>query len=414
MHYFEFATADATLYEGEATQSVNTGLDPILEVRKDISNDGSVVNVSRVLVKFDLAYISSSILNGLIPAATESNAAKYYLNLYDAGSTDLPSTQTLYAYAVSQSWEMGDGTYHDDPQTTEGVSWRYRDGETAGTQWISGSNRVGGTWFSGSVDGETVSAGAFYSGSGQKIEMIASSSLVYETTDIRMDVTDIVNGWIYSGSSYPNQGFILKRSGSAGTGLNYFGNILPSSPTASVENSTTQYGQLKFFSRDTSTIYPPKLEVVWDDHSWSTGTLEPLTGSALEDTVIYFKGLRPEYKQNSKVRFRLVGRERYPKKTYSTTAAEVAVKYLPSGSQFIEHGTYYQVRDAVTEDVIIPYGTGSIVSCDATSNYFNVWMNGLQPERYYKFEVRVVTGSKSSVTQIENYYDDDWTFKVSR
>ena len=104
MHYFEFATADATLYEGEATQSVNTGLDPILEVRKDISDDATVVNVSRALVKFDLGYISASIQNGLIPAATESNAAKYYLNLYDAGSTDLPSTQTLYAYAVSQSW----------------------------------------------------------------------------------------------------------------------------------------------------------------------------------------------------------------------------------------------------------------------------------------------------------------------
>jgi hypothetical protein len=72
------------------------------------------------------------------------------------------------------------------------------------------------------------------------------------------------------------------------------------------------------------------------------------------------------------------------------------------------------VRDAVTDDVIIPYGTGSIVSCDTESNYFNVWMNGLQPERYYKFEVRVVTGSKSSATQIENYYDDDFTFKVTR
>ena len=412
MHYFEFATADATLYEGEATQSVNTGLDPILEVRKDISDDATVVNVSRALVKFDLGYISASIQNGLIPAATESNAAKYYLNLYDAGSNDLPSTQTLYAYAVSQSWEMGDGTYHDDPQTTEGVSWRYRDGETAATQWISGSNRVGGTWFSGSSS-VSVSAGAYYSlnaTEGRVRQMVASSSLVYETTDIRMDVTDIVNGWIISSSAYPNQGFIVKRSGSAGSGVNYFGN----ESSGSTEGNSTQYGQLKFFSRDTSTIYPPKLEVVWDDHSWNTGSLAPLTGSALDDTVVYFKGLRPEYKQNSKVRFRLVGRERYPKKTYSTTAAEVAVKHLPSGSRHIEHGTYYSIKDAVTEDVIIPFGTGSIVSCDSTSNYFNVWMNGLQPERYYKFEIRIASGSKSVSDQIVNYYDDNFTFKVTR
>ena len=387
MHYFEFATADATLYEGEATQSVNTGLDPILEVRKDMNDNGTVINVSRALVKFDLSYISASVQNSLIPKST-----KYYLNLYDAGSVDLPSSQTLYSYPVSQSWTMGDGTYHSNPQITEGCSWRYRDGENDGTQWISGSNNTGGTWFSGSYASGTRN-------------LTCSSSLEYETTDIRIDVTDIVHAWIYSGSLYPNQGFMVKRSGSVG-------NVTSGSGVQ--EGDTIKYGQLKFFSRDTSTIYPPKLEAVWDDQSWSTGSLEPLTGSALEDTVIYFKGLRPEYKQNSKVRFRLVGRERYPKKTYSTTAAEVAVKYLPSGSQYIEHGTYYQVRDAVTDDVIIPYGTGSIVSCDTESNYFNVWMNGLQPERYYKFEVRVVTGSKSSATQIENYYDDDFTFKVTR
>ena len=387
MHYFEFATADATLYEGEATQSVNTGLDPILEVRKDMNDNGTVINVSRALVKFDLSYISASVQNSLIPKST-----KYYLNLYDAGSVDLQSSQTLYSYPVSQSWTMGDGTYHSNPQITEGCSWRYRDGENDGTQWISGSNNTGGTWFSGSYASGTRN-------------LTCSSSLEYETTDIRMDVTDIVHAWIYSGSLYPNQGFMVKRSGSVG-------NVTSGSGVQ--EGDTIKYGQLKFFSRDTSTIYPPKLEAVWDDQTWSTGSLEPLTGSALEDTVIYFKGLRPEYKQNSKVRFRLVGRERYPKKTYSTTAAEVAVKYLPSGSQYIEHGTYYQVRDAVTDDVIIPYGTGSIVSCDTESNYFNVWMNGLQPERYYKFEVRVVTGSKSSATQIENYYDDDFTFKVTR
>ena len=387
MHYFEFATADATLYEGEATQSVNTGLDPILEVRKDMNDNATVINVSRALVKFNLLYISASVQNGLIP-----KTAKYYLNLYDAGSSDLPSSQTLYSYPVSQSWTMGDGTYHSNPQITEGCSWRYRDGENDGTQWISGSNNTGGTWFSGSYASGTRN-------------LTCSSSLEYETTDIRMDVTDIVHAWIYSGSLYPNQGFMVKRSGSVG-------NVTSGSGVQ--EGDTIKYGQLKFFSRDTSTIYPPKLEAVWDGQSWSTGSLEPLTGSALEDTVIYFKGLRPEYKQNSKVRFRLVGRERYPKKTYSTTAAEVAVKYLPSGSQYIEHGTYYQVRDAVTDDVIIPYGTGSIVSCDTESNYFNVWMNGLQPERYYKFEIRVVTGSKSSATQIENYYDDDFTFKVTR
>jgi len=81
MHFFTFAEKDATLYEGSATQSRNTGLDEILEVRKDMNADGSVVNVSRTLIKFDLSDISSSIVAGIIP-----ENARYYLNLYDANS----------------------------------------------------------------------------------------------------------------------------------------------------------------------------------------------------------------------------------------------------------------------------------------------------------------------------------------
>ena len=223
MHYFEFATADATLYEGEATQSVNTGLDPILEVRKDMNDTGTIINVSRALVKFNLSYLSASVQNSLIP-----KSAKYYLNLYDAGSTDLPSSQTLYAYPVSESWTMGDGTYHSNPQITEGVSWRYRHGENDGTQWVSGSNNTGGVWFSGSY------------ASGLR-GLTCSSSLEYETTDIRMDVTDIVHAWMYSGSVYPNEGFMVKRSGSVG-------NVTSGSGVQ--EGDSTRYGQLKFFSRD--------------------------------------------------------------------------------------------------------------------------------------------------------------------
>ncbi len=66
MHYFIYADADATLYEGSATQSRNTGLDEILEVRKDMNDNASVINVSRALIKFDLTEISRSVVDGLV------------------------------------------------------------------------------------------------------------------------------------------------------------------------------------------------------------------------------------------------------------------------------------------------------------------------------------------------------------
>ena len=371
MHYFEFIEEDATLYEGTVTQSQNTGLDEILEVRKDMNYDGSVVNVSRALLKFDLTEISSSVVSGIIPGNAE-----YYLNLYDAGSVGLTTSQTLYAYAVSQSWTVGEGQFFDNPITEEGVSWRYRDGSTAATQWISGSNNTGGTW---------------YSGSGYE----ASQSFSQDTTDLRMEITDIMKTWL--SGSITNNGLLLKRSGSVGnTNAN------------EDEGNTVHLGHFKFFSRETHTIYPPKVEVVWDDSTWTTGSLSPLTGSALEeDLLLYMKGLKDEYRENSKAKFRIVGRERYPSKTYATTPSALTVKHLPSGS------SYYSIKDAYTEDTIVPFGSGSVLSCDSTGNFFRVWLNGLQPERYYRFSYKIVSGS-GTAEESSLIFDDEWNFKVVR
>jgi len=370
MHYFEFAEKDATLYE--ATASMNTGLDEILEVRKDVSDTGTTVDVSRILIKFDLSYISSSVSSGLI-----SNP-KYYLNLFDAKPTALATSQSLQAYPVSQSWTMGDGRSYDDPRTTEGCSWNFKIGETDGTRWssISGS---GGTW---------------YSGSGYE----ASHSFGHKSKDMRMEVTDIVNKWL--SSTVPNEGFIVKREGTIGN-----------TDTDSDEGSTTRFGNFSFFSSDTHTKYPPTLEVQWDDSSWSTGSLSPLTSTDLEDMTIYMKGLRPSYNEKSKAKFRLVGKARFPAKTYSTTPADLTVKYLPSGSTSGD-GTFYSILDAETNDVIVPYGSGSKVSCDSTGNYFNLWLDGYQPERYYKLNYKVVSGSGTS-DETQQYFDEGFTFKVT-
>ena len=379
MHYFIYADADATLYEGSATQSRNTGLDEILEVRKDINDSGTVINVSRALVKFDLTEISRSVVDGLIPST-----AKYYLNLYDAGSTGLTSTsQLLYANIVSQSWTAGEGTYNDDPETTDGVSWRYRVGQTDGTQWISGSNNTGGTWYSGSATG------------GQYLRF-ASQSFDYDSIDMRMDVSEPVKVWIYSGSDYSNEGFIIKRSGSVGN-----------DDSNCPEGDSSEYGQFKFFSRDTNTIYQPKLEVAWKDFSYSSGSNTNFSGSQLDDLVFYMKGNRDSYKENSKIKFKLAGRQRYPAKTYETTPRALQINTFPSGTLF------YSVKDALTEETIIPFDQYSAVSCDTTGHYFNLWLNGLQAERYYKLLYKFVSGS-GTTNEINDIHDNDFTFKVEK
>ena len=392
MYYFEYPKIDTTIFEGEITSSINTGLDQILEVNKFMNSAGTTIDVSRVLIQFDYSYISSSVQSGVIPSD-----AKYYLNLFDSSSTELAVEQSLFAYMISGSWNGGTGTADRDPTISDGASWKYRDNDTTKTQWVSGSDTQGGTWYTSSLD------------SGFNVS--SSFDLVYETKDIRMDVTDLVKNHIYSSSVFPNYGFILKRE-NVPTSQSLYSIFDPTTATGSAEHDTSHQGNLKFFSRETNTIFPPKLEVEWDDSNWNTGSLSALSSTDLDRLKVYFKNLKPEYKEKSKVKFRVVGRELYPTRGFDTTPAALTVKYLPSGSRTLQQGAYYSVKDAETEDVIIPFSTGSIISCDSTSNYFNLWMDGFQPERFYRFEIKVVSGSGADQTSM--IYDDDYTFKVVR
>jgi len=248
--------------------------------------------------------------------------------------------------------------------------------------------------------------GAWWTGSqGGQYKVSSSFAMTKATQDVRIDVSDLVKNHIYSSSLFPNQGFIIKRE-SLYTGSSDF-SYNPGSDTTKDESSSTRLGNLKFFSTDTHTIYPPKLEVMWNDSSWSTGSLSALSSTDLENLKVYFKNLRTEYKEGSIVKLRVVGRELYPTTAFATTPSELTVKYLPSGS------IYYQVKDADTEEVIIPYGTGSAISCDSSGNYFNLWMNGFQSERNYRLGVKIVSGSGTTDEQV-HYFDNEYEFRVVR
>ena len=402
MIYSIFPTKDATIFENSS--SMNTGIDEIIEISKLISSSaalvGSKVYNSRALMQFDIESVSQSIVDGIIGRKD----LKCYLNMYISEASDIPYSYGLEARPISQSWEMGIGRANHFPQTTEGVSWEYRDGKIGQSTWATSSWAAGssGSWSTGSSNYSTTIGAAFGAGTSGEASTIggggtwyttgsddyyASEAFTYKSSDVRMDVTNIVKKWI-SGSDnsatggIPNYGFMIKRSGSE-------------------ERDATARGSLKFFSRDTHTIYSPKLEICWDDSSFNTGSLDVLD-ILDKDVIVYMKHNKGSYKENSRTRFRLYGREKYPPKTYATKSAGLTVKYLPSSS-------YYSVKDAHTNETVVPFQVPyTTISCDSNSNYFDLYMDGLQPERYYKFVFKTVSGSR-----IE-YYDNDYLFKVVR
>lgn len=195
--------------------------------------------------------------------------------------------------------------------------------------------------------------------------------------NLDVEVTEYVNDWLVGNRQ--NNGFIIKR------------------PVVQ-ESGSVRYGSSKFFSNDTHTIYVPTLEVRWDDSSFTTGSLDELTA---DDITLYVKNLNSEYKELSRAKLRVVGRETYPQRTFADSNPYTTIKYLPET-------TYYQVRDVETNQVLIPYNTNyTKVSCDSTGNYFDFWFNTLQPERYYQFEFRVDRSGKKE-------YFDGFVFKVIR
>ena len=350
MYHFVTASKDATIYLQQPKQ--NTGFDEILEVSKVYY--GNLKDVSRSLIHFNTTELSSSIVSGDV---TMSSAE---LIIHECESMEIPTNYSIYAYAVSQSWDMGIGTRFDEI-STEGVTWNKRN---TSSSWLPGSASLDS---SGSYNGK---GGMWYTGS------YATQSFNYESSDINMNVITPLTAWI--SGSLPNNGFILKHD-------------------SSLENNTTDYGQLKFFSKETNTIYQPKLRIGWDDSSFSTGSLTALTS---DDIHVTFKRLKTRYKQGSKPIIRVFGREKYPLKTYTNEYSYTDVYYLPST-------TYYQIKDAITHEVVVPFSDYTKVSCDSNGNYFKLNLDSWEINRNYYIEIKT---NRDGV--IEYFIDKELTFIV--
>lgn len=508
-HYFLYSEKDSTIYENVPTE--NAGIDEILEVEKGFEN-GLPYN-SRILIKFSDDSLDE--IAGMIASGTIASGAQFYLNLYTAEAYEIPLEYILMVHPIAQSWEMGTGRRNNEPITTTGVSWNYRDGDAA---WTT----TGSTYLSSSL---------------------ATQSFSYDSTDLSVNITNIVQDWI--NDTIENHGLVIKRQDVE-------------------EDDTMTYGVIRFFSNETSTIYRPRLEIVWEEavfapptesaisssfiiatssydnteitgwatssyytgglgsewilvsgttdtyqayptatvadvfeynptyslyvsesysysggnvywsgsnyiiinqtaslESFYTGALgsdyyesqsylwisesniysyfvrneysvyvsesyiagsgsftyvsESITGSTSEsiitylneeitstDSTIYFYDIKDVYQKDSKVLFRLFARDLYPEKIYKTGSWFYEQnKYLPSSS-------YYSIKDAYTGWELIPFSNASKISCDSTGSYFYLWLNGFEPERFYKIMLRVDLNGE------ERIFDNDYIIKIIR
>jgi len=369
--YKIFPTADATIYSGYPV--MNTGLDEILDASSNytISQpqiNGSTPQASRFLIKFNQAEIQSLFSSKIGSASWQAN-----LRCFVANSTGLSNTTTLNINALAEDWSMGTGKFLDVPQSENGVSWTYR--SYSGSNAWTTSGFVSGT--TGSFDltknPNSAGGGVWYTGS-----QTSQSFDYYSDLDINTNITSIVTNW--SSSAFQNYGLVIRQSSSQ----EFIDSIL---------GSVT----LQFFSRDTHTIYPPQLEFKWNDYTYNTGSLTTLT--TLPATISIDNNMGTFYSSSVNV-FRVNARPMYPVRVWQTASVYTDNYALPVAS-------YYAIKDLDTDEFVIDFDTTyTKISCDSTGNFFTLYMNGLEPERYYKILIQSTIGSSTVV------FDDEYVFKV--
>jgi hypothetical protein len=343
MRRFFYPIKDAAVYEEFPTQ--NTGLDEILEVGKSESGTNSI----RSLLQFDLATISASIADGTVPANAE-----FDLVLYVANATNLKYNQGVELCQLSQNWDEGTGYFYQQViQANDGVTWNRN---TSGSLWSIGS--AGGSY-------TTSSLGAI------------SASLSALVPDLVVSITPMIQAWL--SESVENDGILIK---------------FPNEDESSHSNT----GNLKFFSKETHTIYHPVLVMKWDDSTFDTGSLSALPTTPLQ----VVPSVRSHYRVGDVVRVNVGAREQYPLKTFDTVFSNYAnVRYLPSSS-------YYSVVDDQSGTVLIPFDDYSKISTDQNGSFFTFKVEHMHPLRYYRVLIRVDQAAYSEV------FDSNTIFTVKQ
>jgi hypothetical protein len=376
--YKIFPTQDATIYSLFPT--MNTGLDEIVEATTTAFGfDNPNPQTSRFLMQF-----SPTDIDNIITQKIGDKTWDAHLRCFISTVTGLNTDTTIEAWPLAKTWDNGTGRYLDNPLTTDGTSWIWNtyDGDS---QWLSNIPANATSSYTSSV---YPGGGIWYTGSTNTFHPDVSASqtyALYNEFDLNLGVTDIVHNW-YSSSigatGLPNYGFIVKQASNEEFIYN-----------------TDQQIEIKYFSIDTNTIYPPQLEFRWEDFIYNTGS----STQTIVNTPQVYASLANNpgtFYSESVQRFRLNVRPQFPPIIFQTASVYTTNYYLPTAS-------YYAIQDLDTNLYVVEFdSTYTKISADVSSSYFDVYMNGLEPQRLYKILLQTTIDGTTLVL------DNNYTFKV--
>lgn len=367
--YKIFPVKDATIYS--LYPSRNTGLDEIIETSTTIENLSATPQTSRFLIQFDSTEINDIINNKISGSQWQANF-KAYVAVLEGLNLDTK----LEFYPISSSWDMGTGKYNYSPEVQNGVNWGWR--SYSGSKAWSTSNYTSNV--TASYSGTLGGGNWYYSSSNATVLPIYSTqSFSYtEPSDINVDITNMVKAW-YSGT-IDNNGLIVKQA------------------VEFIDNENYQI-KMQYFSKDTHTIYPPQLEFRWRDYNFNTGSSINTILNTTNATININENPGVFYPESVN-KFRINSRPTYPTRTFQTSSFYTKNYYLPTSS-------YFSIKDLDTNEVVIDFDDQyTQLSADDQGSYFTLYMNGLEPERYYKILIKTIINNSVLI------FDDNYYFKI--
>ena len=364
MIWSTFPTQDATIYEKDPTR--NTGLDSILELGKTSVTTSSIYE-TRFLIKFDTTKIQTLLTDEGLSVGGNYTAS---LSFTTVSESELPLTYSIEAVAVTGSWLNGTGR-KDHTLINDGVTWYSANGNVVSDNWNltgSGTQKVfnevsgGGNWKSGA---------SYYT---------SQSFSFKDNSSLSLNVTSIVNNWL---NGVSNDGFLVKLNNSQLNSVTY--------PDVNIQ----------FYASDTNTIYQPVLNISWPGTQvYETGSMAVISKS--DNPVLYTKYFKGQFIKDTKVRIYLGARPMFPRPSFQQNSVFSIEKALPIGS-------YYQIKDAHNDNIVIPFSANTKINVDSDGNYFDMYATMLYPERFYKFEI------KTTLNGTEEYFtSNEFVFKIVR
>ena len=354
------------------------GIDFIPVISSSLFNSDSpndvFVNISSSLEQFGLnlaSAINASSSLTLITASFTGSTNLLTLSGSNSGSQGNITITTASVDGNNQNiFTSSFETFNTQGGTsTISIALPFNNGTSGSIKSGLGISVGGGTWYTGSD----------YKATQQFINADNLDTNFNVTTIIKKHYQNLENNATYP-TGIDNNGFIIKQ------------------PDVIEENLSSSFGEMKYFSTDTHTIYPPRLIFKWDDRLHNKKSLAKQNG---ELNVSLYRN-QNEYNQNSEATFRVHVRDKYPTRQFASSSNFLNTGYFTTSS-------FYSVRDADTEEEIIPFDNDfTKLSADDEGMFFKIYMNGLQPERYYRILFKHTNNEGTRI------YDNNYHFKVIR